>query len=299
MTYKKVEIITNTEGSEIVAAILEDVCKDGVVIEDSRDYVQAVKSSIYENPEADLTVREDVKVTAYIDQSEAEEAIAYINDSLSRLDKAAFGKLSVNVSDYLELDYSSLWKTFHKPIEFRKIIIVPEWMEIESNKKMLRINIGSSFGTGQHISTVLAIEFLEKLDLEGKTVSDLGCGSGILGLSALLLGAKSAYLCDIEPVNEARDNARMNNLHRRCVIESKDLMLCNANADIVISNIYAPVLSEHRDKIISLVNKGGTLILSGLYKEGVDTVKKAYKDLQLIEIESSEDWHSAMFRKWN
>jgi len=298
MKYKKVDIATNTEGSEIVAAYLYDLADGGVVIDDKSDFIEAVNTSIYENQDIDLDYREDVIVTAYINENNFESSYKTIKENLKSLDRESFGKLIITVSDYESENYDEMWKSFHKPIELDKIAIVPDWMEYDGEKTVLKIKIGSSFGTGQHKSTILALNFLKNLDLRGKKVIDLGCGSGILGLSALKMGAQSAFLCDIEPVDEALYNTDLNGLRNQCVAESKDLTKCNIKGDIVLSNIYATVLSEHNKKIKSLLNNGGFLILSGLYKEGLKDVTEAFCDLELIESVTEGDWSSVMYRKY-
>ena len=141
------------------------------------------------------------------------------------------------------------------------------------------------------------MNLLSKLDLNGKTVADLGCGSGILGLAAIKLGAESAYLCDIEAIDEAIGNAERNECAGKCIIETKALQTCDFRADVVMSNIYAPVLAANAEKIKSLINPGGILIMSGIYKEGREQVEAAYNDLNLIERTNSTDWTALMYGK--
>lgn len=298
MIYKKIDIITNTEGSELISSFLYDYAEGGVVINDSRDLEQAVRESIYDNSDRVIEINDDVIVTAYITIDSFADAITIITGYIGALDKGVLGKLTVTISDYQSEDYDSVWKSYHKPIELDKIIIIPEWYDITSDKKIIRLHIGSSFGTGQHETTILALRFLESIDCIDKSVIDLGCGSGILGLAALTLGARHAYMCDIESIDEAKANAAMNGLSDKCTIESKDLALCNIKGDIVMSNIYAPVLCQHKDVIMSSLNDNGILILSGLYRDGLNEVKRAFENLTILNEATSDDWSSIMMVKY-
>jgi ribosomal protein L11 methyltransferase len=295
MVYKKLIISTSREGADIVAALLFDYAEGGVVILDDKDFNDAVRASIYENPDSYREESPVVKVEAFISIEDFDIKLQEIKDLLSGL-KDDFGALSLKVEDYEE-KCAEEWKQFHKPIELDKLMISPDWLNPETDKPLLKLTIGSSFGTGQHESTVLALNLLSKLDLAGKTVADLGCGSGILGLAAIKLGAARAYLCDIEAIDEAIGNAEKNACIESCIIETKDLQKCDFKADVILSNIYAPVLAANANKIKSLLNPEGILIMSGIYKEGREQVEAAYQDLKLIERMSSTDWTALMYGK--
>lgn len=297
MKYIKVEITTNTLGSELIADLLNGFTDSGVVINDAKDYNDAVKNSIYYNSEDIKPINnDDVIVTAYLDKDKADNAIAVINESLVDYDKDIFGALTVKISDYESIDYDKEWKSFHHPIEFKNFIIIPLWDENIYVKKTIKLNIGSSFGTGQHESTMLALQMIDDMDLTGKKVVDLGCGSGILGIAALIKGAESAYMCDIEPIDEVIENTKINYMAEKAIIKQQDLLQCFAKGDLVIANIYATVSSNYKEKIKSLVNDNGILILSGLYKDGADLVKKAYKEMQIIREERTGDWTALILK---
>ncbi|MGI6701494.1 MAG: 50S ribosomal protein L11 methyltransferase [Christensenellales bacterium] len=292
MNYKKISVITDSEGAEIVAALLGDIT-DGVVIEDKNDFIQGVLNSEYGASDYDLSKDDTVKVEAYI-EADKFNGYKYIIERIKALDI----QITVNISDYADRDYTSEWKSFHKPIELKKIAIVPEWIEYNADKKSIKINIGSSFGTGQHESTILALKFLEKIPLQGKRVLDLGCGSGILGLAAAALGADSVYMCDKEPVKEALNNIELNG-YNNIAAERKELSECDLCGDIVVVNIFAGVIIEHRDKIVSLCGSGGDIILSGLYRDDAEKVRNAFSALKLIESAAIGDWSTLHLRKWN
>lgn len=293
MNYKKITIITNTEGSDLISGMLFDYSEGGIAINDGKDYYDAVMNSIYDNPDNIVVPDDNVIVTAFITMDTYKQLIDNIIEELSNVDKSIYGPMTVSVSDYQEDNDPDAWKEYHKPIEYNSIVILPEWyMDYSTDKHILKISIGSSFGTGQHETTSMVIGILEGMNLQGKNIVDLGCGSGILGLSALKLGAHSAYLCDIENVDEAAYNAYINDLADKCTIETKDLSLCDNQGDIVICNIYAPVLCQYKYKFLKLMNDDGILILSGIYNDALEDIKSAYNDMTIIDIKTVGDWTS-------
>lgn len=293
MNYIRVDILTNSQGSDLLVALLWDVAENGIIVKDDKDYKEAVEKSIYEDCKLGQ-ISDIVIVTLFINNIQKLDEIKKI---INELDKNDYGKLTLTSQEYVLEDYDKQWKSFHKPIELNKIVIIPEWYDLKFAKPILKININSSFGTGQHDSTKLALQMIESIDLKGKTVIDLGCGSGILGLSALILGADYSYMLDIDDIDNAEYNCKINNLEHRCIIEKKDLTQCNYKADIIIVNIYASVLCEHKDKIISLIKDKGILILSGIYKESIDEIMKVYKDLKLLRLEKTDDWSALILER--
>lgn len=188
------------------------------------------------------------------------------------------------------------WMEHYKPMKFAdKLWVCPTGQEQrETNTVCLTLDPGLAFGTGTHPTTALCLEWLASQDLIGKTVIDYGCGSGILAIAALLLGAKKAYGVDIDPqaITATINNAQKNNVQDKIVCCLPDqFKLVDVKADVVIANILAKPLIEMVGQITSLLFYGGQLVLSGILYEQADSVIDAYQSyLPLNEPVQQEDW---------
>jgi len=172
------------------------------------------------------------------------------------------------------------WIEHYKPMKFgERLWVYPSGQEqFNANTVSLILDPGLAFGTGTHPTTALCLEWLANHDVTGKTVIDFGCGSGILAVAALLLGAKEAHAIDIDPqaLTATLDNAQKNK------VESKIKTYLPADfkafaADIVLANILATPLIELSDNISALVRPQGQLVLSGILKEQAGIVSTAYQ----------------------
>nr|HPQ26506.1 50S ribosomal protein L11 methyltransferase [Gammaproteobacteria bacterium] len=151
---------------------------------------------------------------------------------------------------------------------------------------------GLAFGTGTHPTTALCLHWLDGQDLHGRTVIDFGCGSGVLGIAALKLGAARVVAVDHDPqaVLATRDNAARNAVDDRIEVLHSD-GFADHNADLVMANILANVLITLAPKIQRLVKPGGTLVMSGVLQAQADDVMRAYADsLDFRAIQTQDDW---------
>ena len=179
-------------------------------------------------------------------------------------------------------DWSQEWKKHFKPIACSdgRLWICPSWIEApQPDAVNLRLDPGLAFGTGSHPTTMLCLNWLEKQPLNGKTVIDFGCGSGILGIAALLLGARKVWAIDNDPqaLLASRDNAQRNGIEDdRLITLLPDQIPPEAKADIMLANILAKPLIDLAQQISSLTLSKGQLCLSGILSHQVDQVSAAY-----------------------
>lgn len=187
------------------------------------------------------------------------------------------------------------WMEHFQPMQFAgKLWVCPSGQEVHgSGQVCMTLDPGLAFGTGTHPTTALCLEWLAGHDLTGKVMIDYGCGSGILAVAALLLGAEHAHGVDIDPqaLTATQYNAEKNQVLGRisyCLPEQFRV----ADADVVVANILAKPLIELSATIASLVRPGGQLILSGILNEQAHAVADAYRaqGLRVAEPVSQEDW---------
>jgi ribosomal protein L11 methyltransferase len=192
-------------------------------------------------------------------------------------------------------DWERSWMDNFKPMRFgRRLWIVPSWHEApEPEAVNLLLDPGLAFGTGTHPTTALCLEWLDGQELAGDTVLDFGCGSGILAIAALLLGAKRALGTDIDPqaLEASRDNATRNGIDPALFPVYLPADLPTGQADVVVANILAGPLVSLAGQLTSLVKPGGRLALSGILAEQAEEVRAAYADaFELEPTAEREGW---------
>lgn len=190
-------------------------------------------------------------------------------------------------------DWIREWMDSYKPLQMgKRLWICPSWCEIpDPTATNLLLDPGLAFGTGTHPTTAMCLRQLDSMELSGKTVIDYGCGSGILGIAALLLGAKSATGIDIDPqaLIASRDNAQRNGIdpERFPVFLPDKTPACTA--DVVVANILAGPLVELATHITALTAEHGQLVLSGILQEQQSAVMAAYPAFDLRSI-AQDEW---------
>ncbi len=169
-----------------------------------------------------------------------------------------------------------------EPVEVsQNLRIVAPWHDIAGDdKSAVIINPGIAFGTGHHESTLLCARFLSGLSLEGCTVVDYGCGSGVLAISALRLGAAFAWGVDVDPqaLVDSRKNAALNDVEHSYASCLPDQVPSELQADVVVANIQADALIDLAERLIRLTRPGGWLILSGILQSQIERIEEAYAD---------------------
>ncbi|MEK8090786.1 50S ribosomal protein L11 methyltransferase [Thermithiobacillus plumbiphilus] len=197
-----------------------------------------------------------------------------------------------------EQDWVALTQAQFQPRQFgKRLWVLPTWSDAPANAEiLLRLDPGQAFGTGAHPTTTLCLEWLDQQVQGGELVLDYGCGSGILAIAALLLGAKEAFGVDTDPValEVARENARMNGVEDRLWLGLPAEFMAqhgNLEPDLLVANILAGPLRELAPELASHCRPGGQLALSGILAEQADWVAAAYeKSFALVPPVQQEEW---------
>jgi ribosomal protein L11 methyltransferase len=196
-------------------------------------------------------------------------------------------------------DWERVWLDDWQPMRYgRRLWVIPTTAEEPEDPAavVVRLDPGLAFGTGSHPTTSLCLTVLDSLDLEGCTVIDYGCGSGVLGLAALKLGASRVIAVDIDPqaLTATRDNAERNGVDAHMQVQHADAAFVGAalpHGDCVLANILAGPLIELKSRLTAACVKGGHLILSGLLRNQADDVVAAYTSgFDLLEVLHQDEW---------
>lgn len=199
---------------------------------------------------------------------------------------AEVGASRVWLSRLDDKDWTKEWMTYYKPIKCQgNLWIVPKWLDApDPSATNLILDPGLAFGTGYHATTRLCLDWLAKQDLKDKIVIDYGCGSGILGVAALLLGAKTVYAVDIDPqaVLATRQNAEINGVSEHLHVFlpeefEKFWQTQSLLADVITANILAKPLIHFAPYFADLLKNQGKIVLAGLIENQVTDVTNAYK----------------------
>ena len=204
------------------------------------------------------------------------------------------GSRSLTLNRLEDRDWERAWMDQFQPMQFgRRLWVRPSGKEVaQRDAVIVDLDPGLAFGTGTHQTTALCLSWLDGHDLRGKHVIDFGCGSGILAIAALKLGASSAVAVDHDPqaVLAARDNARRNQVADRIkVLHSDDFT--GETADLVLANILANILIDLSPSILGLLNPGGQLVMSGILQAQATAVTRAYAGrLDFAPPVTRDDW---------
>ena len=202
--------------------------------------------------------------------------------------------------EYLEDQaWERTWMDAYEPIQINENFwIVPEWMQApDTNAVNIKLDPGLAFGTGNHASTFLCLQWLGKIDIKDKIVIDYGCGSGILGVAALLLGAKKVYATDIDPqaVLATKQNAELNGVLENLYVglpEEFNAEFKDQKADVFVANILAGPLMALAAEFATLVKSEGEFALAGILEEQVADVSRVYSEFfDILDVEKrDENW---------
>lgn len=280
MPWIQLRINTTNELAEQISEQLEESGAVSVTFQDT-----------YDNPvfeplpgETKLWGNTDV-VGLYDAQIDIDELKAILN----------LDQYSYKIEQLEDKDWEREWMDNFHPMKFgKRLWICPSWRDIpDPNAVNVMLDPGLAFGTGTHPTTALCLTWLDSLDLNNKIVIDYGCGSGILAIAALKLGAKRVIGVDIDPqaMQASRDNAERNNVSENIELYLAKDLPNNLQADVVVANILAGPLKELEPQINNLVKTNGKLGLSGILATQSQSVYEAYQThFELDPIIEQEEW---------
>ncbi len=217
------------------------------------------------------------------------------NNLKADLNEKNLGQCLIEEKD--DEDWANNWKKYYKPLEIgEKLAIVPEWEAYDNDKRIvIKINPGMAFGTGTHESTYMCLELLERYVKKDDEIFDIGCGSGILAIAGLKLGAKRALAVDIDDkcIDASHENADLNNLEDKMDIKKGNLLdVVKGRADLIVSNIIAEIIVDEIKNLKNHMDKGGIFITSGIIKERRQMVIDALKEngFEIIDELEKNNW---------
>lgn len=291
MAWHQISVITTEELAPRLADFFDNL---GAV---SVTYMDAEDEPVYEPAIGETKIWSNTVVIALYDldvDSERIKSLVYSQFSDEQIHEWGYEEVA-------DQEWERVWMEYYQPMKFadRLWVCPTDQEQREPGTVCLTLDPGLAFGTGTHPTTALCLEWLASHDLAGKTVIDYGCGSGILAVAAVLLGADKAHAVDIDPqaITATQSNALKNNVQNKiaCYLPEQ---FTPFQADIVLANILAKPLIDMAEQIAGLVAQGGQLVLSGILHEQAESVMDAYRPY--IEFDApvqQEDWMRLEGRK--
>lgn len=284
MPWQQLKINIKSDCAESLGDALTELGAQAVTFVDAKD------TPMYEPKPGEIMLWPDTQVIGlYGAHEDLSGVITQIINLFSPLNSAEI------VLDQLEdKDWEREWMVNFHPMKFgKRLWICPSWREVpDENAVNIMLDPGLAFGTGTHATTSLCLSWLDSIDLQDKVVVDFGCGSGILGIAALKLGAREVIGIDIDPqaLQASEENAKRNNVSDRLSLflpqDQPDL-----KADIVVANILAGPLKELFDTISSYCKKDGKLLMSGILEEQSSSVMQVYENqFSFDPVVVKEEW---------
>ncbi len=327
MKWKKFRIKTVTDAEDIIISTLYDIGLEGAQIEDRVPLTAAEKEQMFvdilpEGPEDDgiaylsffVEENEDGKLVVNGEETTQEAVLESVEKELDGL--RAFcdiGEGSISVDETEDVDWINNWKQYFHQFYIDDLLVIPSWEEVEEkdrDKMILHIDPGIAFGTGMHETTQLCIRQLKKYVTPETVMLDVGTGSGILGILALMFGAKKVVGTDLDPcaVEAVQDNLQANGIDP----EKFTLLIGNLITekevqdqvgygcyDIVAANILADVLVALTPVVIAQMKPGAIYILSGIIDDKESVVREAVQaaGLELLDVNYQGEWVGITARK--
>jgi ribosomal protein L11 methyltransferase len=293
MPYLKLSITTTPEQAEALSESLSELGALSVSFQDAKDepifQIEPGTSPLWQHTKVDALFAENTPIDTII--------------SALKSENTDFTQLDFSVEKIEDQDWVRITQQHFQPKKYgNHLWVCPAWHETEAlDGTVVKIDPGLAFGTGTHPTTALCLTWLADHPPMDKTVIDYGCGSGILSLAALALGANTVIAIDHDPqaLIATENNAKLNKdcQKQRLMIMAPEQALA-AKAELILANILAVPLIELAPLIISALNHHGTLILSGILEREIPAVTNAYEaQLTLIDTAVQDEWARLVFHK--
>ncbi len=321
MEWTQLTVKTRSGAIDLVADQLTVLGFDSFIIDDQEDFHEFLEQNRQYWDYVDEALEQQMsglsQIRLYLESSPSvPETVSFLRDQLAalrvRYPSVDFGTLAVELADVRDEDWENNWKQYYQPLAVgSRLLVVPQWLSPENPEGRIPVLLdpGMIFGTGAHASTQMCMCELEHYIRGGERVLDLGSGSGILSITALLLGAKTAAGVDIDPKAEdiARENAAINDLHAdRFTAVTGDVIGDSAmmdrlgtDYDVVLANIVADVIIPLAPVVPHFLKKGGVFICSGILDKRLDEVTHAIEaaGLTIVSTGAQEDWRRVTARR--
>ena len=292
MKWNKFRLKTTTEAEDIVSSMLADLGIEGVEIEDKIPLTESDKEQMFVDILPEIEADDGVAyLSFYLEEDEdKEKVLANVKKELEEMSAYVnVGACEIEESQTEDVDWVNNWKQYFHQFYIDDILVIPSWENVEakdSDKMVIHIDPGTAFGTGMHETTQLCIRQLRKYVTEDTRILDVGCGSGILGMLALMFGAKYSVGTDLDPcaIDATYENMEVNGISK----DKYEVMIGNiiddkavqdkvgyGCYDIVVANILADVLVPLTPVIVNQLKDGGIYVTSGIIEDKEETVKAA------------------------
>ncbi len=338
MRWMKFKIKTITDAEDIIISSLYDLGLEGAQIEDKVPLTAWEKEQMFVDILPDTPEDDGIAYLSFFveerERPELPEGSSYqglilngeettveavcerVKEELESLKSFMdIGEGTVTIEETQDIDWINNWKQYFHQFTIDDVLVIPSWEEVEAKdqeKIVLHIDPGTAFGTGMHDTTQLCIRALRKFITPETTLLDVGTGSGILAILALMFGAKKAVGTDLDPcaVDAVRENMEANGISQDDFTMMIGNIITEKNVqdkvgyecyDIVVANILAEVLVPLTPVILHQLKKGGIYITSGIIDEKEETVVKAIKEagLTVLEVNHQGEWVGVIARKEN
>ena len=316
MKWNKFRLKTTTEAEDIVSSMLADLGIEGVEIEDKIPLTESDKEQMFVDILPEIEPDDGVAYLSFYLEEEADTEAVLANVKKELEEMSAYvnvGECTIEESETEDVDWVNNWKKYFHQFYVDDILIIPSWEDVkpsDEDKMVIHIDPGTAFGTGMHETTQLCIRQLRKYVTEDTRILDVGCGSGILGMLALMFGAKYSVGTDLDPcaIDATYENMEVNGISKDKyevmignIIDDKEVQdkVGYEKYDIVTANILADVLVPLTPVIVHQMKPGAVYITSGILDVKEEVVKEAVvaAGLEVVEVTHQGEWVSVTARK--